>query len=88
MVSCLNRHYLPLNPAHYGWKKEDNVWVPVWFEGDVLPNVEEPNSTSHESLNSDNHDDMDENESKIEDSEDEESALSGDELQGNSSDID
>ena len=29
MVSCLNRHHLPLNLTTYGWKKEEGFWVPV-----------------------------------------------------------
>ena len=49
MVS-LNRHHLPLNPETYGWKKEDDFWVPVWFERNALPTAEELTAISLESL--------------------------------------
>ena len=29
MVSCLNKDHLPLTPATYEWKKEDDFWLPV-----------------------------------------------------------
>ena len=50
MVSCLNRYHLPLNPATYRWQKEDDFWVPVWFEGNALPNEEELTAISLESV--------------------------------------
>ena len=37
LVNCLNRHYTPLQPSNYGWEKDSSVWMPVWYEGEVLP---------------------------------------------------
>ena len=86
MVSCLNRRHLLLNTATYGWKKEDDFWVPVWFEGNALPGAEEVTAILLGSFNIDNQelDIVPENESDIKDSEGEEHALLGDELTGNS----
>ena len=73
MVSCFNRHHLPLNSATYGWKKEDNVKVPFWFEGNALTSAEELAAISLGSVKIDNQelDVVAENESDIEDREDE-----------------
>ena len=78
MVSCLNRHHLPLNPATYVWQKEDGFWIPVWFEGNDLRSVEELGAISPGSVKIDNQelDMVAENESDIEDSQDKECVLS------------
>ena len=89
LASCLNRHHLPFNPATYEWKKEDDFWEPVWFEGNALPSAEELTTISLGSIDIDNQelDKVAENELDIEDSEEEEHVLLGDEPQVNS-DID
>ena len=85
MVSCLNRYHLPLNPATYGQKKEDDFWVSVWFQGNALPSAEELTAISLGSVKIDNEelDIVAENESDIKDSQVEECVLSGDEPGGN-----
>ena len=35
--SCLNSHYVPLDPFLYGWKFVENRQEPIWFEGSPLP---------------------------------------------------
>ena len=89
MVSCLNKHHLPVNHATYGWQKEDGFRAPVWSEGNALPSAEELTSISLRSVKMDNQelDIMAENEPDIENSKDEECVLSGDEP-GANSDID
>ena len=54
IVSYLNRHHLQPNTATYGWKKEEGIWVHVWFEGNALPCVEEITAISLGSVKSDN----------------------------------
>ena len=86
MVSCLIRLHLPLIPTTYGWQKEDYFCLPVWFEGNTLPSTEELTSISLWSIKIDNQklDIVAENEWDIEDSEDEQYVLSGDEPGANS----
>ena len=36
MSNCLLSDYLPLDPSLYGWKLEEGVWEPVWYEGNPL----------------------------------------------------
>ena len=54
MVSCLNRHHLPLNPATYGWQKDDGFWVPVSFDGNAFPSAEKLTAISLGSIKIDN----------------------------------
>jgi len=55
MVNCLNGAYVQPDPLQYGWKLDDEVLVPLWYEGDALPAdglavapQEDPQSTSNE----------------------------------------
>ena len=41
MSNCLLQHYVPLDPASYGWKFVDTRWEPIWFEGKPLPDLED-----------------------------------------------
>ena len=70
-LNCLDRHYTPPDLLLYGWQLEDGVLVPLWFEGDALPEhlTTEENQTSraiHKSIehdvNSNSSDDNDEDE--------------------------
>ena len=54
MVSCLNRHHLPLNPATYGWQKDDGFWVPVSFDRNAFPSAEKLTAISLGSIKIDN----------------------------------
>ena len=74
MVSSLNRHYLPLNPATYGWQKEGGFRVPVLFEGNALSSAEELTTISLRSVKIDNQElgIVPENQSDIKDSGDKE----------------
>ena len=39
LVNCLNDLYVTNDPRDYGWKEDDGKFIPVWFEGDALPNT-------------------------------------------------
>ena len=41
MTNCLNANYVPLDPSCYGWKTVENVWEPIWYEGNPLPEASE-----------------------------------------------
>ena len=52
MSDFLNRKYVPLDPSNYGWKLQEKVWQPIWFEGNPLPNPDEIiNNNDGESFN-------------------------------------
>ena len=90
MVNCLNKYYTLPDPTNYGWKKENTIWIPVWFERNVLPNIEDVRSISLQSVlyNDNEADIIDESEADTEISEDEDAVISGDDQEGDSSDID
>ncbi len=48
LVNCLNSTYSPLDVLEYGWKLEDDIPVPIWFEGDELPSKDEIDRLSSE----------------------------------------
>ena len=39
MMNCTIKHYVPLDPAKYGWSwnQIEEAWQPVWYEGNALP---------------------------------------------------
>ena len=39
-INCLNGHYEQLDPCSYGYKIDNGILVPFWFDGDVLPTEE------------------------------------------------
>ena len=41
MSNCLDANYQPLDPSNYDWKMADNMWEPVWYEGNPLPDQNE-----------------------------------------------
>ena len=41
MINCLNVTYDQLDPLQYGWKLENGIPMPIWYEGTALPTVEE-----------------------------------------------
>ena len=82
MVSGLNRHHLPLNPATYGQQKGDGFGVPAWSEGNAFLSAERLTAISLGSAKIDNQEfNM---VADIDDSEDEECVLLGDEPGANS----
>ena len=36
-ANCLNGNYEQLDPLRYGWKYEDDLLQPVWYQGPSLP---------------------------------------------------
>ena len=89
ILRCTFVSHLLLNSATYGWKKEDDFWIPVWFKGNALPSAKELTAISLGSVKIDNQelDIVAENESDIKHSQDKECILLGDEP-GFHSDID
>ena len=46
MSRCLDANYVPLDSSLYGFRKVNDIWEPVWYEGNPLPDpreVEEAN---------------------------------------------
>ena len=40
-VNCLNSNYEHLDPLLFGWRFENDVLCPFWFDGPSLPNEDE-----------------------------------------------
>ena len=49
MENCLNGSYHQPDPLKHGWKLENGILGPIWYEGAALPSAEE---LSHMSLQS------------------------------------
>jgi len=41
MVNCLTGSFEQPDPLNYGWKFEDGVLVPIWYEGDSVPQTDQ-----------------------------------------------
>ena len=47
-INCLNGHYEQLDPCSYGYKVDNGIHVPFWFDADVLRNEESIKKTKIE----------------------------------------